>query len=459
MADVVKEKSLGGQLAGLTVSIEEMIDKAKATGEIQAEEELQFRWKVDNFQYTDNGISGVKAHAEYPSKRIWFRASRKILEQVKQTAGYTSLVESLRPYYEEDKDPAVDAESFVQKVIDAFLNPPEKRGPQIDSIIINFLADLDEEPVKYGAEVELEGIILRSKSIDPAFGIELRQPRIEDLEKETPAYMPSIRSPFLPNPSAFLRIEFLGRGVREVQIRIYQAITILRLFRVGSVKYVSYRTFSDSVMDRMAGGILSAGARESALEKYLVTVDDEPKLRKFWQAIFNTLPSSLLEFEQTKADHVTIAYTRYSDALLQNGLTERRIANAIMGMESLYLKGGETQELVYRLCLRSSKLLRILGFDHHDVRRHLADAYRIRNLFAHGSQLGYKDRRKLDLKYKDLKNLLLTVLDYLRISIVSVILLRKGKDELIDILDDSLIDDQKQQLLSSWLSSAKDLLS
>lgn len=47
------------------------------------------------------------------------------------------------------------------------------------------------------------------------------------------------------------------------------------------------------------------------------------------------------------------------------------------------------------------------------------------------------------------------MLDYLRISIIVAVILRKGKDELIDLIDDSLIDDEKGEQLSSWLSSTK----
>jgi hypothetical protein len=203
---------------------------------------------------------------------------------------------------------------------------------------------------------------------------------------------------------------------------------------------------------------VTAGSRDPALDKYVVAVEDATKLRKFWHAIADYLPPALYEFDQTKADHLTIAYTRYSDGLLQNGVIERRIANAMMGMESLYLKRGETQELAYRLGVRVGKLLRMLGFDHHEVKKNLGDAYRIRSLFAHGSQLSYKEKRKLELKYKDLKNLLVTVLDYLRISITVAILLKKGKDELIDMLDDSLIDNQKEDQLRSLLSSTKEVI-
>jgi hypothetical protein len=447
-----------GSLKKLAISIREIIEQAKTKGEVEFENELNFHWKVDNFRYTDNGITDSRAHGDYITKQTWFRASTRILEQVKQNSVYTSTLEQLRKEFGTGEEYAGYLERFADKVIYACFYAHGNIDEQIDSIIANFMRNLKGEPVRYGSEVELDGIVLRPETIEPAFGVTLRQPKIEDLEVDKPAYVPDLRGPFLPHPSGYLRIEFLGRGAREVQLRIYQAITILRLFRVGSVKYESYRMYSDSVTDQMAGGTATTGSRESALEKYLLTSDDEPILKKFWEAIVNVLPSSLYEFEQTAPDHVAIAYTRYSDALLQNGLMERRIANAIMGMESLYLKGGETQELVYRLCLRAGKLLRILGFDHHDVKKHIADSYRIRNLFAHGSQLSYKERRKLDLKYKDPKNLLLTVLDYLRVSIISAIFLRKAKDELIDILDDSLIDDQKQELLNSWLSYAKSVL-
>lgn len=446
------------QLEVLATSIRKTIEEGKAKGEIEFENELNFRWKVDHFQYTDNGITKPRAHGDYITKQTWYRASTKILEQVEQTSVYSDTLEQLRKEYAQGEVCAGYLHSFARKVVHACFYAQENVDDQINSIITNFMRNLEGEPVMYGSEVELDGIVLRPETIEPAFGVTLRQPKIEDLEMERVAYVPDLRGPFLPSPSAYLRIAFLGRGAREVQLRIHQAIAIFRLFRVGSVKYTSYRMYSDSVTDQMAGGTMTAGSREFTLEKYLVTSEDEPKLKKFWEAIVNVLPPSLFEFEQTAADNIAIAYTRYSDALLQNGLIERRIANAIMGIEALYLKGGETQELVYRLCLRAGKLLRILGFDHHDVKKHIADAYRLRNLFAHGSQLSYKQRRRLDLKYKDLKNLLLTVLDYLRVSIISAILLRKPKDELIDILDDSLIDDQKQELLNSWLSYAKSVL-
>jgi hypothetical protein len=445
-------------LADLAIAIRKAIQEGKLSGEFQPENELTFSWKLDHFQYTDNGLTDTRAHGDYLTRQSWFRASGKALERLKQTDAYSNTLEQLRKEFGNEEKRARDLENFANKVIRVYFSESQNADAQINSVITNFIKNLKGEPVRYGAEAELDGIILRPEEIELDFGITLRRPRIQDLEKETPAFFPALRQPFLPHPSAYLRIEFLGRAARDTQIKVQHAITILRLFRVGSVTCPSCSMYSDSVTDTMAGGTLTAGGRELALEKYLVTIEDVTKLKKFWETIASHLPSELFEFDQTKADHLTIAYTRYNDALLQNGVIEKRIANTIMGMESLYLKRSETQELAYRLGLRVGKVFRILGFEHREVKKNIADAYRIRNLFAHGSQLSYKEKRKLELRYKDLKNLLLTVLDYLRISIIAAVILRKGKDELIDLVDDSLIDDQMEELLSSWFSGTKELI-
>jgi hypothetical protein len=62
------------------------------------------------------------------------------------------------------------------------------------------------------------------------------------------------------------------------------------------------------------------------------------------------------------------------------------------------------------------------------------------------------------MKYKNLKSLLLIVLDNLRIAITASILLQKGKEELIDMAEDSLIDNQRADQMASWLSTTKEII-
>jgi len=50
------------------------------------------------------------------------------------------------------------------------------------------------------------------------------------------------------------------------------------------------------------------------------------------------------------------------------------------------------------------------------------------------------------------------LLDYLRISIIVIMLNNKEKDELIDLIDDSFVDEKKEEMLTSIVSRAKDII-
>lgn len=172
----------------------------------------------------------------------------------------------------------------------------------------------------------------------------------------------------------------------------------------------------------------------------------------------NAIPISFFELGITKIDHLTIAYNRYNDALFQDGNLERRIANAVMGLEALFLKSGELQELVYRLNLRMSKILGLLGYDPYEVRKIIKDAYKVRSIFAHGGHLSYNERKKLESKYKSIQNFVRQLLDYLRISIIVMMLSKREKDDLIDLIDDSFVDKKREEILNSTISSLKNII-
>ena len=265
--------------------------------------------------------------------------------------------------------------------------------------------------------------------------------------------------PYLERPSAILNIEFLGRQADEIQIKVKQAITILRLFKVGSVKYISYHMHSESITDIMASGTLIAEKSAGALEKSQITEEDTQRLKKFWQTIIKTLPHSFYELGETKLDHLTIAYKRYCDTLLRNGVMERRIANAVMGLESLFLKVGEIHELIYRLSIRIAKIFSLLRYDSYRVKEIVRDAYKVRSLFVHGGHLSYKQERKLNDKYNDIRNFLLSLSDYLRVSIILMIFMKKEKEEFLDLIDDSLVDKDKDSQLDNLLNVLRNVIS
>ena len=459
--DITEKQDLITVLKQLALGIKKEIDDSRSRGMIQPEEKLYYRWKVDKFQYTEKGMTESSAHGEYITKKTWFRASIKIEEFIKKYDEYSSALEILTKIEGRKNKIAHDLERFIGELIFRYLDDLKFSGMDVDIFVTNFLKDISEEPLKCGAEVELDGIVVLPENIEVKTGdtnIILRPTRIEDLEKEFPVYG-FIMQPYLKTPSAILNIEFLGREVNEIQIKVNQAITILRLFKVGSVKYISYRMHSESVTNVTASGISTAGESERVLEKSQITEEDIQTLRKFWQIMTKTLPLSFYAFGETKLDHITIAYKRYCDALLQNGVLERRIANAVMGLESLFLKGGENQELIYRLSIRIAKLFSLLGYDSYRVKEVVRDAYKVRSLFVHGGHLSDNEKRKLNDKFGDINSFLLLLMDYLRISIIMMLFIKKEKEEFLDFIDDALVDKDKDSQLNNLLNTTRNVIS
>jgi len=441
---------LNSTLEKLANKIREIVEKCTSDGSVQPEEETYFRWKVERFQYTDKGVTDFGANGEYFAKKSWFRAIIKIGEQTKSTEEYVTALKHLNNTFGENERFAHNLDSYVTAVTRQHFDDEVK-----DSLVNIFVKDLNEEPVKSGAEVELQGIVLRPDVVEPNFGITIRKTQIADLEKAIPVHGFMNRT-FPLHPSAIMRIEFLERNPAEIQKNVEKAITILRLFRIGSIKWTTYKMSSESITG-LLGGTLISGSSDLALESYVLEKQDVSKLKRFWKGVNTDIPESFF-WPSSTSNYLTIAYNRYSEALLKNGLFERRVANAVMGLEALILKPDEKQELTYRLGLRTSKVVCILGYNPFVAKNIVNDAYKVRNLFAHGGQLDYKGRKKLESKYHDIKNLLLPTLDYLRILLVTMILTKKGKDEFIDLVDDSLIDKEKESQLTATLSGAKEII-
>ena len=189
-------------------------------------------------------------------------------------------------------------------------------------------------------------------------------------------------------------------------------------------------------------------------ESYPIYDKDVVRLRKFFQEISDILP---LDFG-TPSDKLNLgfSYQRYTEAILQNELTEKRIVNIISGLESLY--SNSNQELSRHLRLSVSNLMGIFGYDSYEVRSKIKDAYEIRSKFIHGNHLDYNSKRNFIEKHGSLESLFSYTTSYLRISIILFLALKKEKDEFIDILEDILIDNKKEQEFKEQIKSIKERL-
>ncbi len=439
-------------LQALTEAIQKLVNGAILDKTIEAGEELFWQWRVRDFEYTDSGITSSGAEGDHVTKKTWFKASIELRKNISGYPAFTTALEELKRAYPAIPEMPSYLEQFAGAVLGTCLtNSGAADSSEIEKITIRFINDLAGRPVTTKARVELQGVTLRSERISLDVGINIRQPNKEDLEV---TIRPGFHQLSPPNPSAIIEIELQGPRGQNValQTTIQQFVALFRLFDVGSVKSTSYEMESDSVIGWTGRTIHVSGDKSAALETYVIKDEDEEKLKRFWSTMSNALPKDIYDF-QKQVNHITLAYDRYSDALLHNGIIERRVANAVMGLEALLLE--ESQELSYRLGMRASKLLSLMGKNPLEVRAIMKDAYFIRSAFAHGSHLTYKAKKKLEQRYGTVKKLLLQLLDYLRVSIVVMILSHKGKEEFIDLTDDALVDSARHDQLKACISGVK----
>jgi len=399
-------------------------------------------WRVDNFEYDDAGIRMSKTGTNF-NKQVWLRANSQILTMVQTTEQYGDLLKF------SEVQPVLGF--FTQRVISFYLNGEDYTKPETDKWVDLFISDLENKPITAGADIQLSNVILHPEKIEICNGFTLIKPKKEDFEVDIQNDI--FRQMSYVDPSAFMRISLQIQTSNEIQFEVFKAVTILRLFKLGSVDFITYTMYSDS-LSRPFGGTFGNAFPFFASIKYSINDEDVGNLKKFWTNISLVLPQSLYKIPQTDPNYLTTAYKSYSDSLLKNETTEHRIAYAIMGLEALFFRSQEREELSYRLKMRIAKLLSLFSENPKAIRRDIKNAYNIRSTFLHGSRLDKDEEQEL-LKYYNgnLENLLRSVLDCLRKSLILFIVIEMSKEQLISLLEDSFIFEKDDTVLRSKLEA------
>lgn len=418
-------------------------------------EETVFRWKLNQFEYSEAGVTSHSANGEFLTRPSWDIASMQFAKLIEASEPFRSTLSNLSALPEE-MQASQALGRFVRIVTFEALSNPGAAPERARKLSSAFTRELRREPIEYGGEAELEGIAVLVPELSFSTGtnrISLRPTSKEDLEKEVRTFN-TLVTPRSVMPSSIMTLSFMGRSARDVQERLEQSVAILRLYKVGGIRWYSVRLLSDSLTDFASSSVIHSGDIHRAYERYAIHESEVARLSAFWEALERTLPYDLYELTDTAITPLSIGYKRYCDALLHNGMFERRVANAVMGLEALLL-GGETQDLSYRLRMRAAKLLSHVGGDSSRVKDTLSDAYWIRSVYVHGGHVTDRDKRKLTRVYATLNGLTALVMDYLRMALVCFILMRRPKDEIIEMVDDSMIDREKDRQLEIVMGSVK----
>ena len=142
------------------------------------------RWKVNKYQYTDKGITESSASGVEYTKETWLLASSEMQRSLDKFPEYGAALENLNTYSTTRDHLENDLQSFGRRVINHYFDNQKTDETFIDSLIIIFLKNMRGERVKYGATIELAGVILRPEYINISDDIIINKPQISDLEKE-----------------------------------------------------------------------------------------------------------------------------------------------------------------------------------------------------------------------------------------------------------------------------------
>jgi hypothetical protein len=445
------------QILSLVEVIESTLKSEIKKGTLQVAISLFDRWEVASLDYNDTGFH-LSMRGTQIKKPFTINTSIKIAEIVHKSPEYCNLIEFLKTNTHIEENPVNLVNYFIIKTIEKyfentarFFKNPNFFKSETDRFVEALVADLKNESNKTRMIVEFYGIILHEDEIKLSPEIILRKPIAEDFNTE------SISSPFFihtdfPEPTAILDISLQAKCRQDLYNEILKTIAILQLFRPMCIKWHIYRINSESFNPGFE-------RKDPPIEKYLTFENfilenrDVEDLKDFWKIVYPILPQTLNSSDENNLNFISNAYRFYSDSISQNGMIERKIASAVIGLDSIFLKTINENKKSKQLTLRISKLLKNENFDPTTIKDVIGDAYFCRSKYLHGELLSNKDKQRIAKKYGgNVNNLLTTILEFLRISIVILFHFQSGnKEKFLDMIDMSLNDENGSQQLIEFL--------
>ena len=409
---------------------------------------------------TETGICVTRFQPMLIQKEDWRNVSYKLFSNISKSPQLQAFRERLSSI--EGKNVHSQIESAIPKIIESSLTGEFLKS---SDLLVLFLKSLRYIPVSASCTIDVRGVSIKGvSSIDFNIGARrftFRQVKIEDFEQELDVFLPT-DTRFgmfgMQPPNSILRIEMEAWRPLEFQIETAKALVLLRLFKVCATSFGHQSWDTVNPFAIIKGATQHAGPIALTSHEVTLTSESGKQLERFWNSVEPKLPPELSEITSKRNTPLAIAYERYSDSLLSSHPIERKIAFAIMGLEAIYLPENEVQELMYRLQIRVCKALSKINFNSKEVRSDLKSGYKIRNLYVHGGHLSDAEKGKYENKGIAVSELASRLLDYLRISILHLVISGQSKSAFLELLEDSFIERDQDDRLQAIFESEKAIL-
>jgi hypothetical protein len=422
-----------------------------SAGTLVPENEQAHFFDYENFLYTDKGVQTGNFIQRTIIQKNWMAIRIRLYEIMPSIQGFGQTEQYIAEHYpqESQQHPIRDfCNTMVQQMLatDRSLTDAE-----IQSLISRLIRDLNQETFTATAVVQLAGIILQSEEVRLDEHALIRQTQRSDLE--VPRLVGGMDNIFFSTIfNAVLEIRHQSKvrfaGFPKEKINYY--IAMLKLCGIGSVKIYTYSISSDLLISNAVHGTFMSNDSLPPWTSYLIKRHDEAKLTSFFSNF--TLPKNFASTAPV-ADYLSTSFERYSEALIDHQTLEKKIATVIMGVEALL--SNDSIELSFKMSVRAGRLLGVLGFSALLVKETMSKAYSVRSKYAHGGFLSVAEKQKLTNAFCSTDSFVKTGANYLRVLIIIFSSTGLSKNDLITLIDNSLIDEESLEKLKNATAQVK----
>lgn len=339
--------------------------------------------KIDFSNYEVNGGIGL----EIVGRPVQFYSLAKKQE----------YVESVLSMFKKDFDKTKDKnlikliDYYVDNLLYGFSGENED-NINIDFLIKSFVKEVNNIPIPVQIKLKVKGIYL--KGIDhlesnlKKFQIIIRRPRKEDFK------FLSLGRSFISKdiPSAFIEINlkvrqedinnYMYKGFDHL-LNIAEIVTFaLRIFKIGDVEVINRTISYESILLSPMNSIDFPNSHIEDFPRYHYALGE--KEFKDFLAMLNFINlhiNSSIEYNGHENLLIPLSYNFYCETLINRIQSDKRIAYAVMGLESIYCSAKDKNEVSYKLRVRCAKTLSLLGYNSVKVFDILKLAYYIRSSF------------------------------------------------------------------------------
>lgn len=313
---------------------------------------------------------------------------------------------------------------FFKQYLFRLLNQILKFGFNKEELItdIDLLKkELSEGIIKYNIRYFIFRLYLESDSLEIYPNVFLRKPLVKDFKTFLMQLSPFSLYP-RKTPELVLEIdEFFSDDLKAQTLGI-NIMRFLRLYTNTNAYYFYSETVKKSIL-YLGYSPQNYNIIPLHMEKYIIRKNEEKLLKKFI--------SILLEQNQKisqKSSHlkIKIALDKFEEAMFQDFRFIKKLSNAVIGLETLYMLDEEEKGIKSTLSKRIAEIISCITGNYDDISKIIGRLYFFRSKDLHGNIIKKEwEEEILKLTY--------IALEYLRVSLI-IFLCSIEKETPLDIL-------------------------